>query len=460
MQIISKGLSLKNRKCQGGNIVKVLYVSDNRCRGNLGCRATSIALSQLIEKNNEIVGRISGAYTNWNCGNLVVNNNWSSSKYERLSRNKHWSKLAYIYYHFNRFLDGESFFFGKHDFISYNLDESIENLKKCISANPHIAEYNLEQYDFDIMVVNGEGSFIFSEIPWRESLIITMLMHWAQKLGKKVYFLNAMLSDDPNSKHNGKMIDVVSKVFEKCEVVQVRENDSYNYMKKYFGSVAKLEVRPDALFSWYNLINDKFEVVNGAYHLPYKYETDESFYKYDFTKPYILICASSSSLIMKDIPLAIEKYTKLVENCKKTYEGFGLYLVVTDWGDNFLKKVSEKTGVAFIPTEMNIVSIGKIIANARLFITGRYHPAILASLGGTPCVFMGSNSHKTISLQKLLQYENPKEYSCLPSDDEIEQIIYDGKKNLDKGENLREKIKKRVTELSEKAISIQYLIKE
>lgn len=438
--------------------MRILYVSDNRCRGNFGCRATSIALSQLIGKENQIVGHISGAYTNWNCGNLVVNNNWSHKRYQRLSKNKKWDKIASIVYHFHRLIDGKKFFFGKHDFISYDLDKSIENYKKCLIANPHIAEYNLDNYDFDAMVVNGEGSFIFSDIPWRESLIITMLMHWAQMKGKKVFFMNAMLSDDPNSKHNDKMIRVVSEVFKKCEVIQVREYSSFEYAKKHFPDIDKLYLKPDALFTWYKFINDDFKVLNGMYHIPFKYETDENFWQFDFKQPYILICASSSSLIMSNVSKAIDVYTNLVEKTKTEFPGHNVFLIITDWGDNFLKDVSKRTNVPFIPTETNILTVGKIISNASLFITGRYHPAILGALGGTPCVFMGSNSHKTFSLQILLNYKEPKEYSCLPSNDEIVQIIKDGKFLLEQGQELRDKIKEKTKELSIEANSIQELV--
>lgn len=48
--------------------MRVVYVGDNRNRGNFGCRGTSTALSQLISQQNTIVGRISGKYTNWDTG--------------------------------------------------------------------------------------------------------------------------------------------------------------------------------------------------------------------------------------------------------------------------------------------------------------------------------------------------------------------------------------------------------
>lgn len=44
-------------------IMKVIYVGDNRNRGNFGCRATSTALSQIIEQEHEIVGTVYGKYT-------------------------------------------------------------------------------------------------------------------------------------------------------------------------------------------------------------------------------------------------------------------------------------------------------------------------------------------------------------------------------------------------------------
>ena len=50
--------------------MKIVYVGYNRNRGNYGCRATSTALSQIISKENKIVGRVYDDYTNTNTGNL------------------------------------------------------------------------------------------------------------------------------------------------------------------------------------------------------------------------------------------------------------------------------------------------------------------------------------------------------------------------------------------------------
>lgn len=438
--------------------MKILYVSDNRCRGNFGCRATSTALSQLIGEKFEIVGHISGAYTNWSPGNLVFNKHWSEKKYIRKANGKYWRYTSQLYFMAHRFMDKHNFFLGKHDFISYDLDKSIENLIKCIPANPHLKEFDLRQYDFDSIVVNGEGSFIFATPAWRESMILTMLMHWAQKLGKKVYFLNAMFSDDPNSEHNVETINLVSSVLEKCEVVQVREKYSFDYAKQYFPSIKNLQLRPDALFSWFNLINDNFRIGDGKYFIPFGSETDESYSVFNYSKPYILLCGSSSSLISKNLKETVNVYSKLALKIKESFPNHNVYLIQSCDGDEFLKEVSSKTNIPMIPMETNIIIIGKIISNCDVFFTGRYHPAILGSLGGTPCVFMSSNSHKTKSLQELLEYDILKEFSCMPSEEEMEEIIHLGKKYLS-DLRIREKIKHRAKYLFDEARTIQDLVR-
>lgn len=66
--------------------MRVVYVGDNRNRGNFGCRGTSTALSQLISQQNTIVGRISGKYTNWDTGEVYVVNGKNEKFYVRKSK--------------------------------------------------------------------------------------------------------------------------------------------------------------------------------------------------------------------------------------------------------------------------------------------------------------------------------------------------------------------------------------
>ncbi len=423
--------------------MKIVYIADNRNRGNYGCRATSTALSQLIEEDHEIVGTISGKYTHNETGELFFVKGLPAKGYEVLSRLKYWKELKKILYMLFRYLKkGGRYYYSNFDFISLDLDKSIDNLIKCLPANPDLKEFDLRQYDFEAIIVNGEGSYIFSSPPWRESLVISMLIHWAQKLDKKVYFMNAMFSDSPYSVRNMKTINIVSGILRKSQLVSVREQYSYKYAKEIL-DLTHTQIYPDALFSWYPLVNDDHRILNGKYYIPHGSETNESYYSFDFTKPYVCISGSSAAgTATKNVNELVELYSNLVIKMKNGFNS-NVYLVHVCEGDDFLLEVGNATKTPVIPLNTPLIAAAKILANARIYISGRYHPAIMASLGGTPCVFMSSNSHKTKSLQELLEYDEVIEYSVVPDDNECDKIVTHALKLASQGSNLRDKIRNR-----------------
>lgn len=431
--------------------MKIVYVGDNRNRGNFGCRATSTALSQILEEEHEIVGTVFGEYTNVNTGELFYYKYLPSWVYKKLGKINNWEYIKSGLYLFIRFIKkGGNYFFSNFDYLGYDMDKSINNFIKCLPANPHLKEFDLRQYDFDALVVNGEGSFIFRNPPWRECLNELMLMHWAQKMGKKVYYMNGMLSDDPFTERNIKNIEVVKPVFEKSQAICVRERYSYKYAKEFFSN-SVIKEYPDALFTWYDLINDDFKVIDGKYIMGMSGADNNSFRNFDFSKPYI--CISGSSAVGKatnDKEEIVSRYVNLVDKIKKSFS-LNVFLVEVCEGDSFLREVGKRTNTGVISIDTPILSAGKILANASLYISGRYHPAILASMGGTPCVFMSSNSHKTRSLQELLEYDSIHEFYVLPSDKEITEMVARSKFLLNEGEDLRKRIKARTRKLSNSA---------
>ena len=80
---------------------------------------------------------------------------------------------------------------------------------------------------------------------------------------------------------------------------------------------------------------------------------------------------------------------------------------------------------------------GSVLAHARLFISGRYHPSIFASLGGTPCIFLASHAHKMGSLSRVLEYDDHRQFNAFPDDSEIAEIVSTARQYLDQGETLR-----------------------
>lgn len=428
--------------------MNIVYVSDNRCRGNYGCRATSTALSQLVQKNHKIVGRVSGKNTNFSVSEFFFYKGLPKLFYLTVAKFKYWPYLRKFMFVFAKYLTRKKgFFYSNFDFVSLDLDKSISNLIKCIPANPELNEFNLNQYDFDALVVNGEGSFIFSEKPWRESLIIAMEIYWAQKLGKKVYFVNSMFSDDPYSQRNYKTIELVNGLIGKCDFVSVREYESLKYVNKFMTNINAVVI-PDALFTWYNLVNDKYTIKNGKYFVPFEAATDESYNVFDFSDDYFIITGSSSTGNASDkIEKTIDAYVNLTLTAKKKLK-MNCFLVEACEGDDYLHEVGKRTNTSVIHLKTPILAAAKIIANAKIYITGRYHPAIMASLGGTPCVFMSSNSHKTKSLQSLLEYDDITEFNLIPNKIETENIVNAALYKLSQGLTLRNTIKERAYKLS------------
>ncbi|MCI9623639.1 MAG: polysaccharide pyruvyl transferase family protein [Lachnospiraceae bacterium] len=438
-------------------MAKIVYVGDNRNRYNFGCRATSTALSQLISQDHEIVGRVYGHYKNDDTRRIFYVDLLPASVYKMLGRRKHWEWMKKWLVLTIHILKRTKVCFSRFDFIGYDFDKSIKNLIKCLPANPVLRELDLRQYDFDYLVVNGEGSFIFSTLPWREGMVEAMLMYWAKSMGKKVFYMNGMFSEKPGEELNTETINNYRPLFETIDFVGVREYRSLAFAEKYFPK-ARITLYPDALFTWHKYINDSLKITNGKYYIGFSQATDASFWEYDFSAPYICISGSSLYRGARNENDVIEHYVKLIDTIKKEIS-CNIYIVEACDGDECLREVGKQSDVFVLPKDTPILAAGKILANARVYITGRYHPAILASLGGTPCIFLSCNSHKNQSLQELLAYENPHEYNVLSSDKEINAILNEAKMLISQGESYRDRIKERIKILGDKAEEMRYVLK-
>jgi polysaccharide pyruvyl transferase WcaK-like protein len=120
--------------------------------------------------------------------------------------------------------------------------------------------------------------------------------------------------------------------------------------------------------------------------------------------------------------------------------------------------VAEETDTPIIPGEVPILMGGAILANARLFVTGRYHPSIMAAAGGTPCVFLGADSHKTRSLQRMLGYDDPQVFSAIPYPDEHDDLLARSRELLDGGQPVRDRIQQNAEARAEETAELATLV--
>lgn len=424
--------------------MKILYVGDgSKCRVNWGAQATSEALRDILASQNAISGVIPSTYKLPPSVPVLYSSILPLDLLDKSNISSFWKFVWDMY--------------GKlklKDYIAEDADTSIKNFLKLKAKYPRLEAIYQKLTECEAVVLNGEGTMILSKVPKRWALFFLFIIKIAKQLGKKAYYVNGMISDSPVSSRNTKTAADMVKVFELCDGISVRDKTSYTLLKE-MGPQLNCTYIPDALFSWSHFFENRAFLPTSN---TIKTTTGTFTGNFDFSKPYICISGSSAAAKVHDKTDIIKGYIDLVNKLKET--NVQLYLVPTCSGDFFLHKVGEKTNVSVIPVEVDIKTGGAILANAALFVSGRFHPAILASDGGTPCIFMKSNSHKTLSLQEVLEYPAPhKEYDAKPNPSDIEAIYNDTVAILAEGEARRNAIKTTVKKLSADTGRLLELIK-
>lgn len=414
--------------------MKICYVADNTPRENWGCRGTSMALRSLLSEKNDIVSTIYGDYT---------------GHYDPIGyigfvpRKTIWDKLL------KRIkVDTYSKKYYQADFVCRHTDDSLNKFLSIYSKYPPLKELYDKVYNSDAVVMNGEGTFIFTSKPSEryDLKFYLFILALAQKLGKKTYLLNAMFSDSPVSERNDFLLEEARAILQRCDYVSARDPLSFDYCKRFL--LDSCDYIPDALFTWTKYLAQYRDAIVKMPLLGMtfpEYPAKWLAYTPPVNSHYIVV--SGSSLASYYLDSVADHYVQLVNELKKKYT---VILAPACAGDRWLEDVARKTQTMCISSQTNMLYVMSLLANASVYVSGRWHPSILASIGGTPCVFVNSNSHKTFALQVMLDYEEPREYDVLNlSDRTIECIVKDVDNLLILGEDIREKIRKNALTLSE-----------
>lgn len=421
--------------------MKVLYVGDNRDSMNWGGRGQSIALYQLLENSFEISNVIVGATVMYVGATRGYVGTLLPLKYFSFLHDVR-EKIKVV----NWYLKIEERF-GARDFITDDPSESAETLLRYRLKNPGFGEIYKQMTEADLVVINGEGSGIFRTPFRRDFFFYLAMIELAVRLNKRAFYVNGIISDCPFTGRNGKNFDSARKTLAKCQAVLVRDPESLDYLQKEMPEV-RCEYIPDALFTWFSIYERFGSCVppNGDFIIPPP-ENNEYFGKLDFSKPYI--CIGGSSWAAEFQEQAVSHYLQLLKSVREL--GYPVYLTQNCGGDRFLREVARQSGCGLVPWNTPIMMAGAVLANAKLFISGRFHPTIFASLGGTPCVFLEAHSHKMASLQRTLEYANPKQFSAMPEDRDIAQIIALSEQYIRENPSLRKKIRAVVAKRCEEA---------
>jgi polysaccharide pyruvyl transferase WcaK-like protein len=412
--------------------MKVFFVGDNRTTVNWG-RGASIALGELLSNSFQIAGRVTGDFFDLSTtaaayvGGFMPARHYGLFQYLLLRKGR-WPFVWYI--KLEELL-------GARDFIAENPAVSIDNLMAHKHRHSALARIYDQAAESDMVVLDGDGDIIFSTPPRRQTLFLLAMIELGIRLKKPVFLVNSMISDCPLTGRNDTTLAAARKLLVQCRAVSLRDHESLGYVQREMPETNASFI-PDSLFSWFSHYanGNSHPPFNGDFLLPHP-EKDEYWGKLDFSRPYI--CIGGGALAASNPDRSVQCYARLVDAIKQL--GYCVYLTENDLPDSFLQRVAREKDVGIVPANAPIHLCGAVLAHARLFISGRYHPSIFASLGGTPCIFLGSHAHKMGSLSGVLKYEDQRQFSGFPSDADVAEIVSMAREYLDQGETLRAQIR-------------------
>lgn len=423
----------------------MLLAWDSTDRLNWGARAAHLATYQILSGADDNIERLSGDYqTHARPINLALPE-WLSC-HLRVRRDRMWWARAYM--------RAERFFGGRSDYIDPRPEVSLRNILNNLD-DAHIRSLHDAVRRHDTIVVDGNGDMIFKEDPRRNLLADLALIELGRHFDKEVYYINSIFADCPVTGRNEPLANRCLEVLEKCDGVAFRDPRSLELYRE-LGGRKDAQCIPDSLFHWFDALQDSRRSLpgDGDFLIPYGREDSRHFGRLDFSTPYVCVTGGSRAAFTPEE--ASRGFCALVSRLQELEHP--VYLVPTCGGDRFLHEVAEETGTPIIPAEVPILMGGAILANAHLFITGRYHPTIMAAAGGTPCVFLGADSHKTLSIQRMLGYEEPHAFSAIPSPEEHDDILAECRTLLDRGEDVRDRIQREAARCAEKTETFATLV--
>jgi polysaccharide pyruvyl transferase WcaK-like protein len=252
-----------------------------------------------------------------------------------------------------------------------------------------------------VVIVNGEGDLILTKPPRRKLVFLLAVMELAHHVGTPCVYVNAMVSDPPDHDRSPDVTDWARAALERCRLVALRDEWSVG-LARDLRFHADVRWVPDALFTWHGVT--PLELKDDA--LTRQGWPREGGPALDLDDPYVCV-SGSSAYSPTGLAPPVDAYCQLVDQLQR--EGVRVVLVEGAEADEFLRVVADRCDAPLVPWATNIHVSATILGRSQVFVSGRHHPTILAALGGSYPVMIGSNSHKNVSLQQVLAIDEPVE---------------------------------------------------
>jgi hypothetical protein len=407
---------------------RVLLVSDNRDNANWGSRATTMALLELMAAaglspsdrvlDAEVRSRVALA-DGPVAGRLLRQPALARLAVAGLARGGR-TRLS---------LERR----GVRDAVSDDPAETVRRWRR--SGREPLAEWIARVERADAVVVNGEGSMIFTTPSRLEQRFHLAVMQLAHEADVPFAYVNALVADPANGPRNAATVAATRRLLPQARLVTTRDPWSQAFLREVAPEVASVYV-PDSVFAWNGRVGRGRDLLARPEYLTPFHERPDRLGTWDFQRPYV--CVGGSSEAAKDPKRAAASYRRLLQALPEL--GYPLVVTVSSTGDAFLEELAHELGLPLVPADTNVMVATEILAHAELVVTGRYHPAILAGLGGVPGVLLGADSHKTASVQQMLGYPDIHVFAEQPTAADVSAILQRARRVLAERQRWQEAI--------------------
>ncbi|HOX24959.1 MAG TPA: polysaccharide pyruvyl transferase family protein [Candidatus Krumholzibacteria bacterium] len=412
-----------------------LLVGDNRSNVNWGGRAGSLALFALLKESlgpgESVLGtEMSSTAADYGFHSRLFppHRQWlARSLARRATRNP----LVVAVRGLDRLL-------GAGDFLVDDPVASVRNLQRRRRRDPGLQGLYERVRAADTVVINGEGDVVFSRPVRRQIRFFAAMAELGRQLDKRVVFVNTMLSDCAQTGRDPVAFALTAQALRRSHLVAVRDRRSLAVAQQDMG-LDRVHLVPDSLFLWYDRQRAARAQLpaDGDFVLPAP-EHERYLGRLDLSAHYV--CVGGNSLATRPGARAelTAGYRRLCASLRDL--GYPVYVVVADGRDSFLEEVAGDLELAVVPVGVPIHLAAAILGRARLFVSGRYHPTIMAALGGTPCIFLATGAHKMQSLADVLEYGSEEIFPAVPGSDDVRRLCDLAANRLAAGAALRERI--------------------
>ena len=412
--------------------MNALFVGDNRSNLNWG-RAASIALHDLLVREFLLSGLVKGTQFDIATADagfvhtLLPQRHYPS--FRALLQRRH-APLVKMYLSLERLL-------GARDVIDQDPSVSVRRILQHSRSNASLQQIVRDTERADIVIIDGDGDMQWSQPARRQTSFVLAVIALGLHLGKPILLINTMLPAPRGEDRKSIAYQGARELICSCSVLAVRDPISMEVADREFPGPVRT-MFPDSLFAWFPMMQHASmrATFDGRFTMPYP-EEQTSPRTPDFSQPYICIGGGAESAAQGDA--SVPAYVRLVQSLQSL--GLQVCLIESDGPDRFLRTVATLLQIPIVPAQASVYLGASILASARVFISGRYHPSILASLGGTPCIFLDSHGHKMQGLMRLLNCPEAKIFRPLPDEAESGQIVRIAADYLQQGDSLRNRIR-------------------